>query len=143
MIRLTSISVPEVKAGQGKAAAWQVQFTSESLGKARTYTSSVYDESVSVRQGIFGDTPGPLPTDIHPFVIGEVTTDTDKAWEIALSHEQKYANEHPDMPVIYTLEDDRQAGATVWRIMWGLSAATSSLSVLVDAHAGTYLRTVS
>jgi hypothetical protein len=143
VIRLTSINVPEVKAGQGKATAWQVQFSSEALGKARTYTFSVYDESVTVRQGIFGDTAGALPTGIHAFVIGEVTTDSDKAWEIALAHEKKYADEHPDMPVIYTLEDDRQAGATVWRVMWGLSASTSALSVLVDAHAGTYLRTVS
>ncbi|HWE49744.1 MAG TPA: hypothetical protein VG273_08150 [Bryobacteraceae bacterium] len=143
VIHLTSINVPEVKADAGKAAAWQVQFASETLGKARTYTFSVYDESVTVRQGIFGDSPVALAKDVHPFELGEVTADSDKAWQLALEHAKKYASEHADMPVTYILEYDRQAGGTIWRVMWGLSAATSSLSVLIDAHTGTYLRTIS
>ena len=143
VIRLSSISVPEVKAAPGKAAAWQVQFSSEALRQERTYTFSVYDESVTVRQGIFGDSPVPLPGDARSFVIGELTTDSDKTWEIALAHAQKYSSAHPDMLISYTLEADRERGGPVWRVMWGLSAATSSISVLVDAHAGTYLRTVS
>src|SRR5579884_2646892 len=53
VIRLSSLNVPEVKSAPGKAAAWQVQFASATLGKTRTYTFSVYDESVTVRQGIF------------------------------------------------------------------------------------------
>jgi hypothetical protein len=142
VIRLSSMRIAEVNPVPGEAAAWQVQFASEALGKARTYTFSVYDESVTLRQGIFADATGPLSSDIHSFVIGEVTTDSDKAWEIALAHGQKYANEHPDMPVSYILEGEPQNGAPVWRVIWGVSAATSSFSVLVDAHAGTYLRTL-
>jgi hypothetical protein len=143
VIRLSSIAISEVKAEPGKAAAWQVQFASETLGKTRAYTSSVYEESVTLRKGIFADSPGPLSADTHSFVIGAATTDTDKAWEIALAHAQKYAQDHPDMPVSYILEADRTTGGPVWRVIWGLSAASSSFSILIDANSGKYLRTLS
>jgi hypothetical protein len=143
VIRLSSLAIAEVKTVPGKAAAWQVQFSSEALGKARAYTFSVYDESVTLRQGIFADSPGPLEKDVTPFVVGEITTDSDKAWEVAFGHDQKYANEHPDTPVSYILETDRQRRVPVWRVIWGASAASSSFSVVVDAHSGSYLRTLS
>jgi hypothetical protein len=142
VIRLSSLPIAEVKAVPGKAAAWQVQFASEALSKTRTYTFSVYDESVTVRQGIFADASVNLSADSRSFVIGELTTDSDKAWEISLAHGQKYAGEHPDMPVSYILEGEPQTGAPVWRIIWGVSAATSNFSVLVDARAGTYLKSL-
>jgi len=142
VIRLSSMPISEVKAVPGKAAAWQAQFSSEALGKARTYTFSVYEESVTLRKGIFAETAGPLSTDVHAFVIGEAKTDSDKAWDISLIHGQKYSSEHPDMPVSYLLEGDRSTGLPVWRVIWGVSAASSSYSVLVDAYAGTYVRTL-
>jgi len=142
VIRLSSMAIAEVKTVPGKAAAWQVQFSSEALGKARAYTFSVYDESVTLRQGIFADSAGPLSKDMASFVVGEVTTDSDRAWDIALGHDQKYANEHPDTPVSFILETDRQTSVPVWRVIWGASAASSSFSVLVDAHSGSYLRTL-
>ena len=142
VIRLSSMPVSEVKAVSGKAAAWQVQFASESLGKARTYTFSVYDESVTLRLGIFPDTAGPLSREIRSFPIGDAATDSDKAWEISREHGQKYSDEHPGMPISYILEGDRQTGAPVWRVIWGTSTASSSFSILVDAHAGTYIRTL-
>ena len=143
VIRLASMAVSEVKAQRGKAAAWQVQFSSETLGKARTYTFSVYDESVTVRKGIFADSAGPLSGDTRSFVIGQATTDSDQAWEISLGHGKKYSDEHPDMPVSFILESDRQTGSPVWRVIWGVSAATSGFSVVVDAHAGTYIKSMS
>jgi hypothetical protein len=143
VIRLSSIDIPEVKAVPGKGAAWQAQFASEALGKTRTYTFSVYEKSVTLRQGIFADSPTSLPPDIRSFVIADAATDSDKAWEISRDHGHKYADEHPDMPISYILEGDRQSGAPVWRVIWGLSASSSSFSVLVDAHTGKYLRTQS
>ena len=142
VVRLSSRRVPEVKAEAGKAAAWQVLFASDSLGKTRMYTFSVYDESVTLRQGIFPDPPGALSSDIHPFVIGDASVDSDKAWEVAQSHGGKYASEHPDMPISYLLEADPQKGGPVWRVVWGLSTATSEFSVLVDAHTGEYIRSL-
>jgi hypothetical protein len=46
------------------------------------------------------------------------------------------------MPISYTLQSDRQSGAPVWRVIWGTSVASSSFSILVDANAGIYLRTL-
>jgi hypothetical protein len=68
--------------------------------------------------------------------------DSDKAWEIAKEHGKKYAQEHPNMPVSYTLEADLKTNAPVWRVMWGTSAATSDYSVLIDAQSGEYIRTL-
>jgi hypothetical protein len=141
VIRLISMPVPEMKAVPGKAAAWQVQFSSDSLGKARNYTFSVYDESVTLRQGIFADSVRPLSSDDHSFVIGEASTDSDKAWEISLAHSQKYSKEHPGMPISWLLEADRKTSGPVWRIIWGTSVASSNYSILIDAHEGTYIRT--
>jgi hypothetical protein len=142
VVRLSSRAVPEVKSLPGKAAAWQVTFASESLGKMRMYTSSVYDESVTLRKGIFADSPASLSSDVRSFVVGDASTDSDKAWEVSLSHGKKYADEHPDMPISYILEADRQTRLPVWRVIWGLSTANSNFSVLVDAHTGEYIRTL-
>jgi len=142
VIRLSSINIPEVKMAPGKAAAWQAQFASATLRKTRAYTFSVYDESVTLRQGIFADAPGTLSDNTQSFVIGEATTDSDKVWDIALAHSRKYSAEHPDMPISWILEPDHQTGTPVWHVIWGLSATRSEFSILVDAHAGTYLRTL-
>lgn len=143
VVRLTSIPIPEVKTVPGKAAAWQVQFASESLGKVRPYTFSVYDESVTIRQGIFAETAGSLTRDVRSFVIAAAATDTDKVWEICLPHSKQYIEDHKDMPVSYVLEDDRGTGGPVWHVIWGASAASSSFSILVDAPTGNYIRTLS
>ena len=143
VVRLSSMNVAEVKAVPGKAAAWQARFSSAALGQTRAYTFSVYDESATLRQGIFADPAGPLSASIRSFVIGDATTDSDTALEISLAHGQKYSAGHPDMPVSFILEGDHQTAAPVWRVIWGLSATRSEFSVLVDAHAGTWLRTFS
>jgi hypothetical protein len=143
VVRLSSLKVPEVKAVPGKAAAWQAQFSSVALGKVRGYTFSVYDESATVRLGIFADTGmGPLYATTRSFEIGAATADSDKAWDLSVSHAQKYSAEHPDTPVFWILEGDPKTDVPVWRIIWGARAATSEFSILVDAHAGTYMQTV-
>ena len=48
VIRLSGINIPEVKMMPGRAAAWQAQFASATLGKTLPYTFSVYDESVTL-----------------------------------------------------------------------------------------------
>lgn len=140
VVRLSSLAIGEIKVPPGKSAAWQVQFASEALGKIRTYTFSVYDESETLRKGIFADTAGALAPDTKAFILGEARTDSDKAWEISLSHGQKYTDEHPNIPLSYLLEPDKQTGNPAWRIIWGISVASSGFSIVVDAHEGMFLR---
>jgi len=142
VIRLSNRDIPEVKALPGKSAVWQAVFASRVMGKARPYTLSVYEASATLRKGIFPDAAVPLSGDTLSVAVGEAKTDSDAAWEIARSHGQQYADEHPEMPISYLLESDRQSHAPVWRVIWGESVATSSFSILVDAAAGTYIRTL-
>src|ERR1700723_1101976 len=84
VVRCSSIDITQVKAQPGKAAAWQALFASPSLGRQRAYTFSVFDASVSLRQGIFADAPTPLASDSHSFQLAAARTDSDQAWETAL-----------------------------------------------------------
>ena len=56
ILRMASIDIPQVKPQPGKAAAWQAVFGSESLGRSRAYTFSVYFASVTLRKGVFPET---------------------------------------------------------------------------------------
>jgi hypothetical protein len=141
VVNLRSIAITQVPAVPGKAAAWQAVFSSQSLGKQRTYTSSVYDASTSLREGIFADAPMALASDAKPFLIAGARTDTDQAWETALKHGEDYAKKNPGMTISFILELSRKMNEPVWRVIWGESPASSALSILIDAGSGQYLQT--
>jgi hypothetical protein len=143
VLSCVSIGLSQVKAQPGKAAAWQVVFASETRSMKRAYTFSVYDASVTLRQGIFPDAPGGWSNDNRAFLIAAVKTDTDQAWETALKHGEEYNRKNPQLPISYTLEMDRKVSDPVWRVIWGESATSSAFSVQVDASTGEYLRTLS
>jgi len=142
VVRCSSIDITQVKPQPGKAAAWQAVFASPSLARQRAYTFSVYDASVSLRQGIFADAPTPLASDSHPFALAAARTDSDQAWEIALKHAEEYAGKNPNMPISYILEMGRNVNDPVWRVIWGESVTSSVYSVLVDASTGQFAETL-
>lgn len=140
--RVSSINIDQVKSQPGKAPVWQAIFASESLNQKRAYTYSVADVSTSIREGTFPDSPVSWTNDNRAFLIAAVRADTDKAWETALKHAADYAKKYPDMPISYVLEMGRQVSAPMWRVIWGESATSSALSILVDANSGDYLETL-
>jgi len=142
ILRCSSIGITQVKAQRGKAAAWQALFASPLLARQRAYTFSVYDASVSLRQGIFADAPETLAGDSRPFPLAAARTDSDQAWDTALTHAADYAAKNPDMPISYTLDLGRTINDPVWRVIWGESASSSVFSVLVDASTGLYVETL-
>lgn len=142
VLRLTSINLTQVTPQPGKAAAWQVIFASESLAQKRAYTFSVFDASVTLRQGIFPDSPSPWSNDNRAFLLAAAKIDTDQAWETALKHGEDYNRKNPGMQINYTLELGRNINDPVWRVIWGESATSSALSVVVDASTGLYLETL-
>ena len=95
VLRLTSINLTQVTPQPGKAAAWQVIFASESLAQKRAYTFSVFDASVTLRQGIFPDSPSPWSNDNRAFLLAAAKIDTDQAWETALKHGEDYTARIP------------------------------------------------
>jgi hypothetical protein len=142
ILSYASIDISEVKPEPGKAPAWQVVFASESLGLKRAYTFSVYDASVTLRQGMFPDAPSTLTDANRAFLIAAVKTDTDQAWETALKHGEEYNRKNPNIPISYTLELGRNINDPVWRVIWGADATASAYSGLIDASTGAYLGTL-
>jgi hypothetical protein len=142
VLRLSSIDIAGVQKIDGKKPAWQAIFVSESLGKKRAYTYSVVDASTTLREGTFPDSPTEWSNDNRGILMPAMRSDTDKAWEIALKHGEQYAKKNPDMPISYTLEMGRQVSMPMWRVIWGESATSSSMSVLVDSTNGQYLETL-
>lgn len=142
LLRFSSIDIAQVKSQPGKAPAWQAIFVSESLQLKRAYTYSVIDASTTLREGTFPDSPNAWTNDNRGVLMAAIRTDSDKAWEMALKHGADYAKKYPDMPISYTLEMGRQISEPMWRVIWGESATSSALSILVDASTGAYLETL-
>ncbi|HTA47105.1 MAG TPA: hypothetical protein VK789_31895 [Bryobacteraceae bacterium] len=139
ILRYSSIDLSEVPRQAGKAPAWQVVFVSPSLAKARPWTFSVYEASVTLHQGIFPESPQDWSGGGKPFPIQAVRIDTDSAWETALKHAKDYASKNPNMPITYTLAID-EGTAPQWRVIWGRGVGESSFSVLIDATTGDFVR---
>lgn len=142
VVRCSSIDITQVKPEPGKAAAWQAVFASPSLSQQRAYTLSVYDASVSLRQGIFADAPTSLASDTRSFALAAARTDSEQAWDTALKHAADYNAQNPGMTISYILEMGRNINDPVWRIIWGASVTSSVFSVLVDASTGLYVETL-
>jgi hypothetical protein len=141
ILRYSSINIAEVPHQDGKAAAWQVVFVSQTLAKSRTYTFSAYEASATLHLGIFPEAPQDWPGSGKPFLLETVKIDTDKVWETALEHGKDYNSKNPKTPISYTLGMDRGTDP-VWRVIWGESAGESSFSVLVNASTGDFMQIV-
>ena len=141
ILRYSSIDIPEVPHQDGKTAAWQVVFVSQTLAKFRTYTFSAYEASATLHLGIFPEATQDWSGSGKPFLLQTLKVDTDKAWETALSHGKDYNDKNPKIPISYTLGMDRGTDP-VWRVIWGESAGESSFSVLVDAFTGDFVQIV-
>src|SRR5690348_15837989 len=85
VLSCVSINISQVKPQRGKAGAWQAVFASESKSMKLAYTFSVYEVSVTLREGIFPEAPCAWSNDNRAFLIAAVKTDTDQAWQTALT----------------------------------------------------------
>jgi hypothetical protein len=142
VLKMNSIHVTDVPQVPGKAGAWQATFTSDSLGRARTYTYSVVEQEGNLHEGVFGlqeeswsGSQGPAAN----FDIRAVSTDTDAAYKTALENAGGYDKKNPGMTISFVLERIAKYADPVWRVIWGESAGTSSFSVYVNASQGTFL----
>jgi len=145
VLKLNSIHLADVPSAPGKEGAWQASFTSANLGKMQTYTFSVAEEEGNLHQGVFGTGEqawsGPQGAN-SPFDMRAVLIDSDAAYKTADEKATDYDKQHPGMPISYQLEKIGKYPLAVWRVIWGESAGTSGISVLVDAFTGKYLETL-
>lgn len=144
-LRLRSIQLSEVKAGPGKAGAWEATFVSQAKQKARMYTYSVIQSEGNLRKGVFAGLDesysGPRGQ-AKPFLVAALKTDTNEVYETALKKAADYVKKNPDMTIQFLLESTSRFPNPAWRVIWGDSIARSNFSILVDASTGAYLETL-
>ena len=83
--------------------------------------------------------------DALSFEISDVPVDSDAAYETAMKKGKKaaeYTKAHPDMNVMFLLEQNNKFPQLSWRVIWGETVGTSNYSVFVDATTGEYLETM-
>ncbi len=145
VLRVGSLTIKEVKNDAGKAGAWETTFVSESNQRARRYTFSVVESpSANLHEGVFGGSVDSWSGtgQYKPFLIQAFKTDSPAAYEIALKNKgSDYAAKHPDLPVLFLMEQTSRFPDPAWRVVWGDSVSTSGFSVFVDAMTGGFLQT--
>jgi len=143
VLSLNSIHLPEVPQPRGKAGAWQAVFTSEQLGRSRTFTYSVVESSGNLHQGVFAGPEeswsGKGALGSTPFPIGAVKIETDAAYTTALTQAFEQEKKNPGMTISWVLEKTPKYPDPAWRVVWGESVGTSTFSVFVDASTGDIL----
>jgi hypothetical protein len=143
ILKLSSIHLTEVPAVRGKAGAWQATFVSAEKNMSRSYTYSVIEGEGNLHQGVF---PGPQESWSGPadktFLISTVKFDTDAAFQTAKEKAVEYDQKNPKQTISFDLEMHEKFPNPSWRVIWGESAGTASVSVLVDAFTGKYLETL-
>jgi hypothetical protein len=142
ILKLNSIRVADVPGEPGKAGAWQATFTSNSLGKTKTYTYSVVEQEGNLHKGVFSLGEGAWSGSSgvnRSFDIRTVSVDSVAAYKTADEKAADYDKQHPGMPISFQLERNNQFDMPVWRVIWGESVGTSSFSIYVDASQGKFL----
>jgi hypothetical protein len=143
VLKMNSIHLTEVPPVRGEAGAWQASFTSASKSAQRTYTYSVVESEGNLHEGVY---PGPEESwsgpAAQPFVVGGVKVDTDAAYKKALAKAADYNARNAKQTISFELGKQESSENPVWRVIWGESAGTSGLSVLVDATTGDYIKTL-
>jgi len=143
ILQLTSIHLTDVPAVRGKAGAWQATFVSAEKSMSRAYTYSVIEGEGNLHQGVF---PGPQEAWSGPasktFLISTVKIDSDAAFQTAREQAAEYDKKNPKQTISFDLEMHESFPNPSWRVIWGESAGTASVSVLIDAFTGKYLETL-
>jgi hypothetical protein len=142
VLKLNSIHVADVPETPGKTGAWQATFTSDKLGKSRTYTYSVVEQEGTLHKGVYGigdeAWSGRSGANIA-FDIRSASVDSTTAYKTADEQAKDYDQKHPGMAISFLLEQTPQFTTPAWRVIWGDSVGTSAFSVYVDASQGKFL----
>jgi hypothetical protein len=145
ILRVGSLTLKEVKSQGGKSGAWEATFVSESSQRARRYTYSVVESpSSNLHEGVFGGSVDSWSAtgQYKPFLIQAFKTDSTAAYETAMKDKKaaEYSAKHPEIPLLFLMEQTSRFPDPAWRVVWGESVSTSAFSVFVDAMTGNFLQ---
>jgi hypothetical protein len=137
-LSLTSGEIPGIKNEHGKAAQWTAVFVSPSRREARTLVYSVADHGATIHKGVFigGAQPwsGPTPKS-KPFQVTEFITNSDQAYEVAMTKAGPWVQKHPDKKLTLFLANASKHPGPLWYLLWG--DTKSGYMAHVNATTGT------
>jgi hypothetical protein len=140
VVKMSSVRLEGVpSAPPGLSAVWEATFYSPSLGRARSYTDSIVEQLPDLHKDVFGGPQESFHGDSFP--IAAVKKDTESAYQTALIKAGEDAAKSAGKPVLILLVKDDRFPDPVWRILWGESVSTATVSVFIDATTGGYLQT--
>jgi hypothetical protein len=109
-IMVRSINLDQLKAVDGKAGAWEIDYVSAQMARARTYTWNAVEIGDSLHKGVFRGPEkawrGPQGQQT-PFVPEALTIDTPEALQTAVANSTDYLKKPYSKPqVTFLLEID-------------------------------------
>ena len=137
LLSLASKAVPGIKNDAGKAAMWTAVFASPGRHEARTFTYSIVERLPDIRKGVDVARPVPWAGPSHeamPFRTSDFATDSDAAYNTALTLAGPWLKKHPDKEVSLTLGHAARFPAPVWYVLWGDNK--SGFYALINATTG-------
>jgi hypothetical protein len=138
-LRIRSLNLTEVPAGDGKAGAWEITYTSRMRGMARVYTWSAVEAEGNLHKGVFATQPQTWREggQERPFPAAALKVDTSEALEKAREESSEYlARPGQKPPVTFLLEYTPRFPDPTWRVLWGLSVGSAERQVFIDATTG-------
>jgi hypothetical protein len=142
--RLQSQFTPDAPVAEGKAGVWRASFASPAKKMLKMFIWSGLVGPNAPEPGVSfsaEDTWSPTNTSTRVFNLGFLTTDSDKAYEVAQKNGgQKLTAKDPKQPVFFVLDWDASKNQLVWHVIYGSSQEEAKLRIAVNASTGEVLR---
>ena len=138
-LRIRSITLTDVPAEPGKAAAWEITYVSPSQLGARIYTWSAIEASETLHKDVFaGKTQSwSASGQEKPFPASAFHIDTPAALETATGTAKAYLDRPGTKPAVnFLVEFTSRFPDPVCRVMWGETAGSAQFTVFVDGATG-------
>jgi len=142
--RLQSQFTPDTPVAEGKAGVWRASFASPAKKMLKMFVWSGLVGPNAPEPGVSfsaEDTWSSTNTSDRVFNLGFLTTDSDKAYEVAQKNGgQKLTTKDPKQPVFFVLDWDASKNQLVWHVIYGSSQEEAKLRIAVNASTGEFLR---
>jgi len=142
--RLQSRFTPDAPVAEGKAGVWRASFASPAKNMMKMFVWSGLVGPDAPEPGVSfsaEDTWSSTNTSDRVFNLGFLTTDSDKAYQVAQKNGgQKLTTKDPQQPVFFILDWDASKSQLVWHVIYGTSQDEAKLRIAVNASTGEFLR---
>jgi len=142
--RLQSQFTAGAPVSEGKAGLWRASFASPGRRMMKMFMWSGLVGPDAPEPGITfsaEDTWSPANTSTHPFDVGFVKVDSDKAYQLAEQHGgSKLTKANPQQPVFFILDWDASKNQLIWHVIYGEDVDKAKLRIAVNASTGEFER---